>query len=381
VISSTSGRRLAVLAHTPVARGEDGWIIKNRVGELIEEIADAGWHISLITRETERMAFMTHTISPRIRLRTISARPGIRDIGAFRGICRTLHNADAALVFHPSLMATILGLGLGSKAVVYAGHAWAHLDHARRWRSWLEAVLARRSTGVIAAGDALVARFEATGAPTTPCVPLVHPEVSRRLLASEPEEKTYDGLRLLYVGSVSEMKGARELLAVLRQLPNVPCRLVGPFTPDAAGQELRRDLDALPNVTLDGYLDWPELQERYEWATALILPSHTEGFPRAVYEATAFGLGVVVTPVGGIPNKLSDGRDALIVPVGDAAALEAALRSVASQPDRLGVMAAAARSALAPVFTDPTPGPQFDRALRQVVADRRLTHRRSRSAH
>lgn len=53
----------------------------------------------------------------------------------------------------------------------------------------------------------------------------------------------------------------------------------------------------------------------------------------AMIEAMAFGLAIVITPVGAIPEVVRDGEDALLVPVGDprrlAEALERAVQDVA----------------------------------------------------
>jgi glycosyltransferase involved in cell wall biosynthesis len=44
-----------------------------------------------------------------------------------------------------------------------------------------------------------------------------------------------------------------------------------------------------------------------------VLPSHWEGMPNAIMEAMAFGLPIVATRVGGIPELLDDGRCGVIV--------------------------------------------------------------------
>jgi glycosyltransferase involved in cell wall biosynthesis len=60
------------------------------------------------------------------------------------------------------------------------------------------------------------------------------------------------------------------------------------------------------------------------------LPSHHEGLPVAIMEATTLGLPVVATAVGGIPEVLKNGVSALLVPAHDPNALAGALISVCS---------------------------------------------------
>ncbi len=63
-----------------------------------------------------------------------------------------------------------------------------------------------------------------------------------------------------------------------------------------------------------------------------VLSSRTEGLPLSVLEAMTHRLAIVATPVGGVPELCTDGRDALFVPVDDAAALAAAMEKLAADP-------------------------------------------------
>jgi glycosyltransferase involved in cell wall biosynthesis len=63
-------------------------------------------------------------------------------------------------------------------------------------------------------------------------------------------------------------------------------------------------------------------------ADLFVLASHYEGLPVALMEATSMGLPIVTTAVGEIPNFLTDGEDALIVPPGDPSALAQAIERV-----------------------------------------------------
>jgi glycosyltransferase involved in cell wall biosynthesis len=83
-------------------------------------------------------------------------------------------------------------------------------------------------------------------------------------------------------------------------------------------------------------------------ADIFVLPSHYEGLPVAIMEASSVGLAIVSTAVGEIPNIFTDGVDALIVPPGEPRALAAAIERLAADEalrSRLGA-GALARSAL-----------------------------------
>ncbi len=75
-----------------------------------------------------------------------------------------------------------------------------------------------------------------------------------------------------------------------------------------------------------------------------VLPSHQEGLPVSLMEATGVGMAIVATAVGGVPQVIDDGVNGLIVPPGQPAALTDALARLAGDPDlrrRLGAGAKA----------------------------------------
>jgi glycosyltransferase involved in cell wall biosynthesis len=58
----------------------------------------------------------------------------------------------------------------------------------------------------------------------------------------------------------------------------------------------------------------------------------------------SWGRAIVATEVGGVPDVLSDGKDALLVAPGDSAALAAALARLAADPDLRTRLGPAARA-------------------------------------
>jgi len=77
-------------------------------------------------------------------------------------------------------------------------------------------------------------------------------------------------------------------------------------------------------------------------ADVFCLSSRFEGLPIAMLEAMAAGLPVVVAAVGGIQAVVTDGREGLLVPPGDPAALAAALGTLRDPGLRSRLAAAAA---------------------------------------
>jgi glycosyltransferase involved in cell wall biosynthesis len=79
-----------------------------------------------------------------------------------------------------------------------------------------------------------------------------------------------------------------------------------------------------------------QVRGQLDKADLFILPSYTEGLPRAMLEAMARSLPCIGTMVGGIPELLSEEE---MVPPGDVPALAEKICDVLSDPERLSRMA------------------------------------------
>lgn len=78
-------------------------------------------------------------------------------------------------------------------------------------------------------------------------------------------------------------------------------------------------------------------------ADVVVLPSHQEGLPVVLMEASSVGATIVATSVGGVEQVVQDGVGGLIVPPGRPDALADAIERLWSDPDlrqRLGQRAA-----------------------------------------
>ncbi len=174
-------------------------------------------------------------------------------------------------------------------------------------------------------------------------------------------------LAALYLGGfANRVKGGEELLAALAQpeLGELNAIVAGPGELPPAGRDL---LAGQPHLAWRGWLDDGAREEALRETAIFVLPSTSEGLPMALLEAMAWGKAIVATAVGGVPDVLSDGRDALLVPPGDPAALATALARLAGDADlrqRLGGAARErARRLNAEEVTD-----RLDRLYRELLA-------------
>ncbi len=125
-------------------------------------------------------------------------------------------------------------------------------------------------------------------------------------------------------------------------------RLSRPLIVAGSGPELprltRQGAALGADVTFTGFLDRGELDKLYRQASVVVLASETEGMPNVVLEAMAHARPVVATPVGSIPDLITDGANGLLVPPGDADALASALQRLVDDPEWARNLGLAARA-------------------------------------
>lgn len=135
--------------------------------------------------------------------------------------------------------------------------------------------------------------------------------------------------RLLFVGRLSKAKGADLAIECCKLLRAQGCEaeldIIGEG-PERQNLEAMAEQPALRgHVRLHGGLGFEEVLRFYETADVLLLPSETEGWPKALAEAMAFGVPCVAADRGLNPWMLGEGRG-LTAPREAAAFAEAARR-------------------------------------------------------
>ena len=144
-------------------------------------------------------------------------------------------------------------------------------------------------------------------------------------------------VRLLSVGSLNQLyKGPDVLLdalAFVRKSLDVDLTWVGGGRHIEAMRSRCTDLDLGESVRFVGPVSGRASVQAYlDAAAILVMPSRTEGLPRAIIEGMARGLPCIGTNVGGVPELLSDD---VLVPPDDPEALADKIIELAGSPERL----------------------------------------------
>ncbi len=154
---------------------------------------------------------------------------------------------------------------------------------------------------------------------------------------AKPERAPGERVKLLFVGGEFERKGGPLLLEVFAaHLTEVAeLHLVTKSAP----------VDLPPHVHVHDKLlsNDPALLELYRQADIFVLPTTSDLTPWVLLEAMASGCPVVTTPVGAIPELVQEGLTGMLVPVGRADELLAALRALIDDPAQRRTMGARGR--------------------------------------
>ncbi|MBU4018841.1 MAG: glycosyltransferase [Gammaproteobacteria bacterium] len=142
---------------------------------------------------------------------------------------------------------------------------------------------------------------------------------------------------LVFVGYLKEIKGIKELLEATKNLvaqgqKNLRLFLVGEnqlgsYVDDYVAASGLQDV-----VVRVGAVPHQRVKIWMRFASAFILPSHSEGTPTVLFEALFVGVPSIFTHVGGVGDIVMDRQEALLIPPRSVAAIEKAIAILMRDP-------------------------------------------------
>lgn len=142
---------------------------------------------------------------------------------------------------------------------------------------------------------------------------------------------------LLFLGRIGQRKGAFDLIQAFAALPDqqkTQAHLL--IAGDGEVEKARGMVQELNLTQFVTILDWlnPEQRDAYlAKADVFVLPTNNEGLPLALLEAMGWGLPAVTTPVGGIPEVVTSGKDGILIEPGNIEQLSQAIQSLIEDED------------------------------------------------
>jgi len=130
---------------------------------------------------------------------------------------------------------------------------------------------------------------------------------------------------ILFAGTMNKRKGYHDLIKAFSLLPNElqnwKLYLAGNGEIEEA-KILSNKFNVQDSVVFLGWISDEKKHEVFSKSTIFCLPSYAEGFPMAILDAWSYGLPVITTPVGGIPDVGLHKKNMMLATPGDIIALK-----------------------------------------------------------
>lgn len=176
-----------------------------------------------------------------------------------------------------------------------------------------------------------------------PCPTIANPQ------STKPRKK-----HILFAATLYKEKGYLDLIdafaLVYKKHPEWKLLIAGNGSQEAGLNKVRSH-SLSDSVAFLGWIKGEEKDFIFRSASIFCLPSYAEGFPMAVLDAWAYGIPVVTTPVGGIPDIVIDGQNGLLFNPGDVEALAHLLNKLIEDEDLRAKLSQSSSSLVSSTFS------------------------------
>lgn len=292
------------LCHVNLAAGFRGGERQTQL--LISELAARGWSQRLIARRGGALARRCRNIE-RLEIREVARNPlsAAAAAAAARGSA-LVHAHEGHAIYAGWLLKRAAG----------TPYLLTRRLHYGRNRSLVRELAWRASDSVVAISESIADSITAQYG--TLAVHVVHSAHADMLNGHPTAEKVLAGLGgKTVVGHVGELdhshKGQLTIIEAARAIrasrPDLHFVLVGE---GKDGNRLRRAAEGLDNVSFTGFVE--NVEDYLAVFDVFVYPSLFEGLGSALLDGMAFGLPIVASNVGGIPEVVEEGVNGLLIP-------------------------------------------------------------------
>jgi glycosyltransferase involved in cell wall biosynthesis len=344
--------RLLVVSHTPHYRRDErlvGWGPTVREIDRLATLFDEVVHVAPVypgTAPPSELAYeaenvRVHPVRPGGGERLVDKLSILTQAPAWtRAIASEMRHADVMHVRCPANIGLVaLGLMAASpwprrRWIKYAGNWAGRADEPvsyRMQREWAERRLLHR--GVVTVNGDWPAQPAHVHSFLNPCLTDEEVDDGRAVAAAK---RLAAPVRLLFVGRLDRDKGVDDILAAAARLVQAGV----PFELDLVGdgpriEEYRRTAAALAApVRIHGWMPRAAIGRLYAEAHLFLLPSASEGWPKVISEAMAYGVVPIASHVSSIPGILAAFATGTTIAPGDPEALARAIRSYVDDGER-----------------------------------------------
>ncbi len=235
--------------------------------------------------------------------------------------------------------------------VISTVHGWLHADRLiTRFLNQVNLLCLRRFDNIIAVSEAVKTGLEKCGIPAAkitvikniPAFSSGGPSAAGSVkdkLGISPQAKLVG-----FIGRLEKVKGGAQFidaaLSALETRKDLHFLLIGDGSQKPVLEEMVEKSGQQSHFHFTGYLSDPT--EAFNSLDLYVLSSLDEGIPLTLLEAMSFGIPVIATKVGGVPEVITNGLNGILLPPDNAPAMAAAIVNIlAGDADRNKMVATA----------------------------------------
>jgi glycosyltransferase involved in cell wall biosynthesis len=174
-----------------------------------------------------------------------------------------------------------------------------------------------------------------------------------------------------FVGSLTRVKGVDYLIAAFKQLLNegqdVRLEIVGTGPEKQRLKNKVKMLEIHDRIKFIGYLE--DLEQVFPYWDIYVQPSLSESFGISIAEAMSYGLPVVATSVGGVPELVDSHKTGYLVPPKDAQSLAKMIKKILIDPEKSQQMGQLGRQRIIEKFSIQEMVDQTEQLYQKVVEE------------
>lgn len=194
-------------------------------------------------------------------------------------------------------------------------------------------------------------------------IEVIPPGVDTTIWRPREQNGYRKAIRILFVGADFKRKGGHIVLKAFRSLARELVELV------IVTQEklpLEQGVRVYNNLKPNS----PELIALYQSCDVFVMPSKAEAFGIAAIEASAVGLPLITTAVGGLRDIVEDGKTGFFIPPDDHATLARRLHLLAKNPGLRRELGQAARQRVETQFNSHINAGRIAHILQEIVGQK-----------
>lgn len=176
--------------------------------------------------------------------------------------------------------------------------------------------------------------------------------------------------QILFLGKVCAEKGVDDLLAafsnVARSFPHAVLEIGGDGELDALKRKVS-EYALQGSVNVHGWVSGDAKARLLAQSNIFVLPSHAEGMPMAILEGMQYGLAIIATRVGSVPEVVTHGEQGLLIEPRRIDQLIAALQTLLSHEQLCREMGARAQQKVNDEFSPAVVLPAIGNLYRELA--------------